>query len=567
MAVAIGIIYVFVSLYVIRTYSDFEQTSAARDLERLKQVFAGDLEAQGTTAYDWASWDDTFDFMQDQNPDYAESNLVDDTFLALGVTYIILADTNGKIVLSKGVDLDEEEQIDLPASLTAHFGADSALLATIDPDAPTTWLLRIEDGILMVSSAPILRSDDSGPSRGTFFMASYLGAGKVAQMQARTRLDFAALEVGGDALADGQRQVVAQLASEMGEDALSNPPTRLETVNKDILAGYMLVPDVFGAPLILWAMNLPRDIYKQGQTSLAYLIGALVLVGAVMIVTLLILIEKIVLKRLVTISGQVAEIGRSHDLSKRVLDFGADELGALGKSVNWMLGEMETTAEKLAHEHERAEKLLLNILPEPIAVQLKQNNEPIAESFEQVSILFADIVGFTRMSARMEPAELVAFLNEVFSAFDDLADKLGLEKIKTIGDAYMVAGGLPTRSDDHADTIAEMALSMMEVIRGISAKRGEQFQMRIGINTGVAVAGVIGTRKFIYDLWGDAVNVASRMEAHAESGTILVTQATCDKITDAYDLEPRGPLKVKGRGTLMTYVLVGRKQTQNRLSA
>lgn len=180
----------------------------------------------------------------------------------------------------------------------------------------------------------------------------------------------------------------------------------------------------------------------------------------------------------------------------------------------------------------------------------------IAEYFENVTILFADIVGFTPLSSRLSPIKLVNLLNQIFSCFDQLAQHHGLEKIKTIGDAYMVASGLPLPRADHAQAIAEMALDMQQAITQFTTDTDEPFQMRIGIHTGAVVAGVIGMNKFVYDLWGDTVNVASRMESQGLAGSIQVTQATYDQLHGQYRLEKRGVIEVKGKGKMMTYWLI-----------
>jgi class 3 adenylate cyclase/HAMP domain-containing protein len=218
---------------------------------------------------------------------------------------------------------------------------------------------------------------------------------------------------------------------------------------------------------------------------------------------------------------------------------------------------VERRTQELRREKERSERLLLNVLPASIATRLKETNQSPAEQFEEATILFADIVGFTSLSARMEPMELVSGLNEIFSAFDNLTEKYGLEKIKTIGDAYMVVGGLPLKRTDHAMAVADIALEMQAFILN-NHSLSESVQLRIGINTGPVIAGVIGIKKFIYDLWGDAVNVASRMESHGKPGYIQVTDATYQQLKDAYILEPRGTVIVKGRGEMTTYWLLGK---------
>lgn len=214
---------------------------------------------------------------------------------------------------------------------------------------------------------------------------------------------------------------------------------------------------------------------------------------------------------------------------------------------------------QLQAEQEKSERLLLNILPKPIAELLKQGHNTIADSFGEVTVLFADIVDFTKLSAHISATELVNKLNEIFSAFDRLTLKHGLEKIKTIGDAYMVVGGVPVPRPDHAAAIAEMALDMQLAMAQFNAASSEPFRIRIGINTGPVVAGVIGTHKFTYDLWGDTVNIASRMESQGIAGSIQVAPATYQLLRDMYQFEERGEIDVKGKGAMVTYLLTGRK--------
>ncbi|MEG4324231.1 adenylate/guanylate cyclase domain-containing protein [Microcoleus sp. herbarium5] len=210
-------------------------------------------------------------------------------------------------------------------------------------------------------------------------------------------------------------------------------------------------------------------------------------------------------------------------------------------------------------EQEKSDRLLLNVLPQPIADRLKQDQSIIADTFAEVTVLFADIVGFTQISSQISPPQLVSLLNDIFSTFDRLAEKHGLEKIKTIGDAYMVVGGLPMPRSDHAEAIAQMAIDMQQAITNFSHTHNQDFSIRIGINTGPVVAGVIGIKKFIYDLWGDTVNTASRMESHGKPGCIQVTSAIYDILQDKYVFESRGAIEVKGKGQMNTYFLIGIK--------
>jgi class 3 adenylate cyclase len=212
----------------------------------------------------------------------------------------------------------------------------------------------------------------------------------------------------------------------------------------------------------------------------------------------------------------------------------------------------------LLAEQERSERLLLNVLPAPIADRLKQGEELIADDFPEVTVLFADLVDFTGRVRDATPERVVQVLDELFSALDGLAERHGLEKIKTVGDAYMVVGGLPTPRPDHARAVADMALAVREEVPRHLDPGGQPLVVRIGIDTGPVVAGVIGRRKFSYDLWGDTVNTASRMESTGVPGCIQVTERTWRRLRDGYRLERRGPVDVKGKGEMVTWFLVGR---------
>ncbi|WP_299017569.1 adenylate/guanylate cyclase domain-containing protein [uncultured Photobacterium sp.] len=248
------------------------------------------------------------------------------------------------------------------------------------------------------------------------------------------------------------------------------------------------------------------------------------------------------------------------DLSQQAPVLADDETGLLAEHFNHMIIRLKNTLDDLAEEQERSEHLLLNVLPAPIAERLKDGEETIADSFSEVTILFADLVNFTPMSARLSAPEVVGLLNEIFCEFDHLSERRGLEKIKTIGDAYMVGAGIPIPRDDHAEVIAEMALDMLDVIACFNLKHNKSLSLRIGINSGPVVAGVIGRKKFIYDIWGDAVNTASRMESQGLKGGIQITEATYQHLKDRYEFTDRGMIIIKGKGKMHTYILKGRKE-------
>jgi guanylate cyclase len=253
------------------------------------------------------------------------------------------------------------------------------------------------------------------------------------------------------------------------------------------------------------------------------------------------------------LANKTAQIPRSIN----ILFFALNVLGVTGTGyvlLQYFVQERERYAEALEFERQRSEQLLLNVLPQPIASRLKAGESLIADGISQVGVLFADIAGFTPMSETMTPEQVVRLLDEVFTAFDNLAERFHLEKIKTIGDAYMVASGLLEASEDHARDLADMALAMQEEIRA----RKAPLSLRIGIDVGPVVAGVIGRSKFSYDLWGDTVNTASRMESHGVIGEIQVTERARKALGDQFLFEDRGAIDVKGKGLMRAYLLKGR---------
>jgi class 3 adenylate cyclase len=210
-------------------------------------------------------------------------------------------------------------------------------------------------------------------------------------------------------------------------------------------------------------------------------------------------------------------------------------------------------------EREKSERLLLNILPPAIAQRLKAREETIAESYAGVTVLFTDLCGFTEFSQHVEAHRLVEVLDRIFTLFDHLAADHGIEKIKTIGDAYMAVAGLPEPRPDHAEAVADMALGLRDGFTALMEDLGLDLKVRIGIHSGPVVAGVIGRHKFIYDLWGDTVNIASRMESHGQPGMVHVSKATRDLLEGRYEFVDRGEVAVKGKGMMRTSFLLGRK--------
>ena len=274
--------------------------------------------------------------------------------------------------------------------------------------------------------------------------------------------------------------------------------------------------------------------------------------------------------------SQASQAIAEGDLEQKVMMTRTDELGILAQSFNQMAAQLkisfellefrveERTAE-LNEQRQETERLLLRLLPASIADRLKRSPEIIADSFTEVTVLFADLVDFTAYAHQTSANETVRLLNQIFSEFDQLAEEYQLEKIKTIGDGYMVAGGLPMPKADHAEAVAEMAIAMQCAVSRFRHPSGEPFQLRVGIHTGAVIAGVIGKKKFTYDLWGDTVNLASRMESRGLPGRIQVSSATYRRLQPQYSLEERGIIEVKGFGEMQTYWLNGRQAFKNSL--
>jgi len=218
---------------------------------------------------------------------------------------------------------------------------------------------------------------------------------------------------------------------------------------------------------------------------------------------------------------------------------------------------LSSVMRELDQERARSHSLLLNILPQAIIDRLGDGETTIADRYDSVTVLFSDLIGFTSISSELEPQLLVSELNRLFSEFDALCERTEVEKIKTIGDAYLAVGGLPGTRADHATAVAELALGMVEAIARLNVSSGRDWRIRIGVHSGPAVAGVIGTRKFVYDVWGDTVNVASRLESSAEPNRIHVSEPVAEALRGTFDLEPRGTIDLKGKGDTESFLLRG----------
>ncbi|MEP3046977.1 MAG: adenylate/guanylate cyclase domain-containing protein [Roseibium sp.] len=543
------------------SYETIEVQSANRDLQRLEKVFLADLKRLFSVLEDFASWDDTYDFVGSRDESYIASNFAADTFSVPGIEFVLITDGNGDAIYASSYNVPDElgePTIDYLKQLLSLDGE----LYEYHPEE--FGLITIGTGTMAIAMAPILQSNDTGPSRGNMLVGRFLDSGALDELRLKTQLDLTFENLSMVSPSVGNISDIDEMLERTLTEpiSLTYPLHEIVPVDDLNLVGYILMLDILGEPNLLWSVRIKRDIFQQGIKSLHFLLAAMAIIGVILIVSVILLLDRLVLRRVALLGNEVSEIGRKDDLSVRVVVDGPDELGRLGQTVNWMLEQLQVSRKKADDEHERAENLLLNILPASIAEQLKSTEEPIANSHKDVSVLFADLAGFTPLSAKMAPVDLVTMLNGIFSRFDDLTHSRGLEKIKTIGDAYMVAAGIPEFRDDHAEAIADMALDMINVTEDFATKTEVPLQIRIGINSGAVVAGVIGKKKFIYDLWGDTVNIASRMESSGETGMVQVTKATYEKLKDDFVLSKRGTVDVKGRGKMTTYVLLRRNSEE-----
>jgi len=268
---------------------------------------------------------------------------------------------------------------------------------------------------------------------------------------------------------------------------------------------------------------------------------------------------------LLIVSGLIQPLLRNSNNLQRGLQiaFYILNLGAVSSIafvlLSRFIGQKNEALRLLRQEQERSESLLLNVLPKEVAERLKGSHEVIADYYDSASILFADLAGFTPLTAELTPRQMVEVLNEIYSHFDSLVEELEVEKIRTIGDNYMVAAGLPRPRADHAQALARLALAMNDYLASRPAVGNRQLSFRIGINSGAVIAGVIGVRKFHYDVWGDSVNIASRMESQGTQGRIQIARGTYELIKEEFICEPLGSIEIKGRGLMETWFLKGRK--------
>lgn len=543
----LGVLYGVSVSVVMTSLHNLELTMVRRDVRRSLDTLATQEKRLLANACDYARWDDAYNYMVTGDRDFEAKNLDLHNINIYNLDALSVVLPDGRLRYNQQLATGSHRRIALRPAVQAYLATWLRQQMPLRANNERSGWLNTDVGPMLLAVCAVTDSTSQASPRGAIVMGRTFDRGQLAAIEQELRVKLALMPLDRP-LGPQERIVGDRLAAQPSSRDGSTPDEAIVVTPTapDRIAGYVRLDDVAGKPLALLRVELKRDLYQQGILASQFLGGVLALVGV-----LFGFVGWWLLQQLLRESQRLA---RSEEALARESALRQADARYREKAL-----ALEIALKNLNLERERSESLLLNVLPASIAQQLKQSHRLIAEHFDEVTILFADIVNFTTLSERLQPIELVDLLNCIFSEFDELVESVKLEKIKTIGDAYMVAAGLPVRRPDHAEAIADMALAMQQRISSFRALTGENVEIRIGINTGMVVAGVIGTKKFIYDLWGDAVNVASRMESSSQPGRIQVTKTTYNLLKECYHFEARGIVEIKGKGAMETYWLAGKK--------
>nr|WP_242025865.1 adenylate/guanylate cyclase domain-containing protein [Leptolyngbya sp. FACHB-60] len=548
----LGLLYLISAAFVTQSLHRLETVTVRQDVRRAIEGVDRELRGLLVNTCDYARWDEFYAYMTTNDRTFERENFAAKShftdLLNVDVLAVVLPD--GQMRYGQQLSRQGAPATPLPISVSAYLRNWSQQQSIAQTrDTQTGWLAS-ESGPMLLAICSVTNSTETAPPQGGFAMGRVLSPSQIQRLEQRLQVQMKLVDLNGSlSLSEVEIRDRLNRQPRIGDSALPDDAIAVVPITGDRIAGYARIDDINGSPLALLRVELNRDLHQQSLLA-SQLMGGVLLVAGVGFG----LLGRWLLKQLMQESQRLAraEQALAHESVLRLANARYQQ-----KAV-----ELEIALKELNKEKERSEQLLINILPESIVQRLKENGTSIAEHFDEVTILFADIVNFTPIAARLQPVEVVELLNGIFSEFDDLVEEFGLEKIKTIGDAYMVAAGLPIPRTDHAEAIANMALAMQQRVTDFRSKTGEAFQIRVGINTGTVVGGVIGTKKFIYDLWGDTVNVASRMESTGLAGGIQVTAATYNRLKDRYEFEVRGTVQVKGKGAMETYWLRSKKSIE-----
>ncbi len=536
--------------HILDRFAHIERQLAADDLDAARNTLAAEIEAVGAMSRDYAVWDETYAFVAEDTEgsesEYVTSNFSDAMFTENRLDLALVARRDGAVrYASRFMGEGRPRLASIPVRELLPEGDD-----VLAGDA-AAGVVRTSEGLFIVGAHAIRTSAETGDSRGTLLLGRSLAPEPVAELAERVRIALSIVPLDAELPGDLSRHLDEVRA-------LDAEGRHIAPIDDEVLAAHALVRDVHGTPVAVLRVLVPRTVYGEGRADANFIAVSVGFACLAFGLIVLLLLERTILRRVMHLGVEVGAVGAARDHSLRVSESGRDELGHLARTVNDMLASLERLNTELEGERAKAERLLRNVLPGPIAERLKQGEGTIADAFGSVTVLFADIVGFTALSSSVPAAELVIVLNDVFSRFDALAERHGLEKIKTIGDAYMVVAGVPEPREDHASAVAAMALDMLDEIESFNAARGTSLGIRIGVHSGPVVAGVIGKRKFIYDIWGDTVNTASRMESTGLPGRVQVSDVTAKALDGQLVMEDRGVIAVKGKGEMRTWLLAPR---------
>lgn len=346
----IAILYATSQTILLSSYAALEEQDTCQNLERVQNALSGDLYDLELLTRDWSAWDDTYDFIQNSNEDYVDSNLIDETFIAYEYNVMVFVNSSGGIVFSKFFDLENEEEIPIPESLMEHLSPNDLILQHLDINSSITGIILLPENPLLVSSCPIVTSDDQGPIRGTLIMGHYLDSAQINSLAETTQLSLNVQRFNDSQMPPDFQTALASLSEEA--------PIFTRPLNEESIAGYTLFEDIYGEPSLVLRVDIPRSIYKQGQASIFYLILLLLATGVVFSIVITLLLEKTVLSRLARLSASVNNVRSHGDLSERVSIAGKDELSSLAGEINRMLAALEQSQGKLRHYSEHLEELV-----------------------------------------------------------------------------------------------------------------------------------------------------------------------------------------------------------------
>jgi class 3 adenylate cyclase/sensor domain CHASE-containing protein len=531
-----------VQLVIMSSFKKLEIREINRNTSRVNDALKTDLRMMLRMARDYSIWDDTFNFIQNPDQTYIDANIIDTTFTNLDLCQITLMDHFGKIKISKSYQTETgiiSSPIYDPSRYSYYYHFKSF-------DEDTSGYMRYGSDLYMTVSSPIMPSSGEGSPAGGFFIMRKVNDKLVQSISETTHINFKLLNL--DESSD-------LILNELKDRLFREGQTVFSDNHDKRIFQYKVIKDLNRNPVMILKVEQVKEIYQEGIRTVQIFMISIIVIGLILIGAIIFVLNYFVTGKIRKMSREIHDNGLKSNLGLRLTVFKSnDEITALASEFNQILASMDNLNLKIVDEQLKSDALLRNMMPDFIVQKLKSHQEVIADKYPDVTVLFADIVGFTQLSANIPPEELVGILNEIFSQFDAITEMLHLEKIKTIGDAYMLASGIPEEEPDHARLAVKAGLMMLDTMKEFRQIRKLDIHIRIGINTGPVVAGVIGITKFSYDLWGDTVNVASRIEEAGVIDHILISETSYEKVKNDYQFVEKR-IDLKGKGNIRSYLL------------